>query len=117
MRFLVDENLPPDIVSTATDHDHQATWVRDVLPGATDAAILARLRATRETLVTRDVRFANLVVALSISDSSLGGVVLIREQRLAAIRKAWLRLLRSPRAMAGITVLTADRVRFRRRSP
>lgn len=114
MKLLVDENLPRDIVSTALDHDHEAVWVRDVMPGAPDAQILTRLRSDRETLVTRDVRFANLVAALSVVDSSMAGVVLIREQRLDRIRAAWLRFLASPQDKQGITVVTAERTRYRR---
>ena len=48
MKFLVDANLPCDIVTTAAERDHQAVWVRDVLPGAPDADILARLQRLRK---------------------------------------------------------------------
>ena len=114
MRFLVDENLPYDIVTTAIRHGHEATWVRDVLPGAPDAEVLARMRAQCEALVTRDVRFANLVATLSVVEASVTAVVLIREQRLEDIREAWPRLLSSLREFRGIAVVTRDGVRYRR---
>lgn len=114
MRFLVDENLPADIVSTAIQQGHTAAWVRDSLPGALDTEILVRSRSAREILVTRDIRFANLVATLSAVDASLAGVVLIREQRLGSIREAWLRFLLAPRELHGIAVVTARKTRYRR---
>lgn len=85
-----------------------------MLPGARDAEILARMRAEGEALVTRDVRFANLVATLSVVDASVTAVVLIREQRLEDIRRAWPRLLSSLREFRGIAVVTRDGVRYRR---
>jgi hypothetical protein len=60
----VDENPPFDVVMIALDRGHEATWVRKVLPGAPDGEVFARLGTRGETLVTRDVRFANFVAAL-----------------------------------------------------
>ena len=88
-------------------------WVRDVMPGTPDVEILKRLRSTGETLVTRDIRFANHVLEQIASGSPLGEVVLIREQRMADIRRAWQRFLEKPRAPKGIVVLTTQSIRFR----
>ena len=83
------------------------------MPAAPDTEILKRLHATGETLVTRDIRFANHVLEQMAAGSPLGGVVLIREQRMADIRQAWQRFLERPRAPRGIAVLTVESIRFR----
>ena len=114
MSFLIDENLPSDLTSLARTRGIEASSVRDVLPGAKDSIILDRLRETGEVLVTRDIRFANLVVLSAASGVTVGGVVLIREQGVEKIREAWNRFLAAPQEAVGITVLTAARSRFRR---
>jgi hypothetical protein len=59
------------------------------MPAAPDVEILKRLRSTGETLVTRDIRFANHVLEQMAAGTRLGGVVLIREQKMTDIRQAW----------------------------
>ena len=61
--FLVDENLPHQLVQRAHENGHEARWVRDIMPGAGDREILRELLRSEEHLVTRDVRFANTVFA------------------------------------------------------
>ena len=113
MKLLVDENLPFAIVELARTEGFEAVWVRDEMPAAPDVEILKRLRSTDETLVTRDIRFANHVLEQMAAGSHLGGVVLIREQRMADIRQAWRVFLERPRAPRGIAVLTTQSIRFR----
>jgi predicted nuclease of predicted toxin-antitoxin system len=113
VRLLVDENLPFAIVELARFQEIEAAWVRDEMPAAPDAEILKRLRSTGETLVTRDIRFANHVLEQMAAGSPLGGVVLIREQKMADIRQAWRDFLENPRAPRGIAVLTTGSIRFR----
>ena len=113
MKLLVDENLPLTIAELAKANGIDAAWVRDAMLGAPDVEILKRLRSTGETLVTRDIRFANHVLEQIASGSPLGGVVLIREQRMADIRQAWQNFLEKPRAPRGIVVLTKQSIRFR----
>lgn len=113
MKLLVDENLPFSIVELARDKEIEAVWVRNEMPAAPDVEILKRLQSTGETLVTRDLRFANHVLEQMAAGSPLGGVVLIREQRMADIRQAWRRFLENPRAPFGIAVLTTGSIRFR----
>ena len=78
MKLLVDENLPLAIVELAQSEGIDAFWVRDEMPAAPDIEILKRLRSTGETLVTRDIRFANHVLEQIATGSPLGGVVLVR---------------------------------------
>jgi predicted nuclease of predicted toxin-antitoxin system len=114
VRFLVDENLPAELIKAAQDKGIEAQWVRDVLPGAKDSVILERLRNEAEVLVTRDIRFANLVLNLMASGEDLAGVVLIREQRVEKMQKAWMRFLADPSEPRGLAVATENRIRYRR---
>lgn len=113
MRLLVDENLPFAIVELAGVQDIETVWVRDEMPAAPDVEILKRLHSTGETLVTRDIRFANHVLEQMAAGSTLGGVVLIREQKMTDIRQPWRNFLKAPRAPRGIAVLTTGSIRFR----
>ena len=113
MRLLVDENLPLAIAKLASQRGIPAVWVRDEMPAEADVKILDRLLSTGETLVTRDIRFANHVLEHMVAGSSLGGVILIREQRMADLLGAWLNFLENPRAPRGIAVVTTRGIRFR----
>jgi predicted nuclease of predicted toxin-antitoxin system len=59
VKLLVDENLPFAVVELARAEGIGVVWVRDEMPKAPDVEVLKRLRSTGETLVTRDIRFAN----------------------------------------------------------
>jgi predicted nuclease of predicted toxin-antitoxin system len=113
LKLLIDENLPIAIVQLARDHRIETYWVRDESPAAPDIDILSRLRSSGEILVTRDIRFANHVLEQIASGSPLGGVVLIREQRMADVLRAWDRWLNNPKAPRGIAVLTTRGARYR----
>jgi len=115
VRLLVDENLPEVIADMAREAGIASTWVRDVMPGAPDVEVLAHLTQSRETLVTRDVRFANHLFDRIAAGEKLSGVVLIRAQSMADTQKAWARFLDRPRQPAGIAVATMTGVRYRER--
>ena len=114
MRFLIDENLPGDLVGAAQESQHEARWSRDFAPAASDSMLLAVLEQTGEILVTRDVRFANLVLGLMASGVSLSGAVLIREDSVKAVRVAWRSFLVRGTEVKGLVVLTRDKIRIRR---
>ncbi len=114
MRFLVDENLPRSIAGAVEKTPFDATWVGEVLHGEPDGVIMERLRETGEVLVTRDVRFANMVAASMASSSDLGGVVLIREQNPGWMRRVWNSFLADPGKVDGLVVLTRKGVRRHR---
>ena len=76
--------------------------------------LLAVLEQTGEILVTRDVRFANLVLGLMASGVSLSGAVLIRENSVKAVRVAWRSFLVRGTEVKGLVVLTRDKIRIRR---
>jgi hypothetical protein len=73
-----------------------------------------RLRNNAEVLVTRDIRFANLILNLMASGEDLAGVVLIREHRAEKMHKAWMRFLAEPSEPRGLAVAAESRIRYRR---
>ena len=113
MRFLVCENLPGIIAELARQLGIPAVWVRDEMRSAPDVEILRRLKSTGETLVTRDIRFANHVLEQFAAGESLNGVILIREQKMRNLIDAWQSFLESPRVPHGIAVLTTRGARYR----
>jgi len=112
--FLVDENLPHQLVRRAHEHGHEARWVRDLMPGASDREIFAELLRSGEHLVTRDKRFANTVFARIGMEEALSGVVLIREERMRQIRAAWRRYVgRAEYPDQALVVLEVQQTRIR----
>lgn len=88
-RFLIDENLPHDLTEISRESGFRSRWVRDIEPGISDGEILRDVLASGETLVTRDIGFANMVFARMALDDPVAGVVLIKEERMHRIREAW----------------------------
>jgi predicted nuclease of predicted toxin-antitoxin system len=116
--FLVDENLPRQLIQRAREQGHEARWVRDIMPGASDREILGELLRSEEHLVTRDIRFANTVFARIGMEEELSGVVLIREERMKQIRAAWRRYMRRDEyPQQSLVVLEAQQTRIRRLPP
>ena len=66
-----------------------------------------------EILVTRDIKFANLIVDSMLLGSALSGTVLIREQSLEAIRDVWSEFLLNPIDIHGIVILRKGHTRYR----
>jgi predicted nuclease of predicted toxin-antitoxin system len=46
--FLMDENLPADLIKAAQDKGIEAQWVRNIMPGAKDSMILERKKMKRK---------------------------------------------------------------------
>ncbi len=112
MRFLIDENLPEILAQSAREKGHKSVWIRNIHPGLPDDEILTRLRSTGEILVTRDIRFANLVLALKTAGEKKLGVVLIREQKMELVQKVWNNFLSKPISFQGIVVIKEQRIRL-----
>jgi hypothetical protein len=113
VRYLIDENLPIDLVEFAQHQGVEAVWVRHALPAAKDSVILERLHELGEVLVTRDIGFANLVFRRMITGYPLAGAVLIREERMYAIREAWQRYLALKPPSKSLVVVTSKGARIR----
>ena len=58
--FLANENVPGDAVAAARKAGHDVTWIKEVLPGASDEAVLDRSVAEHRVLVTFDKDFGEL---------------------------------------------------------
>ena len=54
MRFMADENLPPQAIALLRDAGHDVTWVREVMPSASDDAVLARAMREDRIVITFD---------------------------------------------------------------
>ncbi len=74
---------------------------------------MERLLNSGEILVTRDIRFANMIGAFMATTSTLGGVILIREQDIVLIKKLWRSFLEDPDNIMGMIVLTKRGTRRR----
>ena len=67
-------------------------------------------------LVTRGLRFANLVLSLMALEETLPGVVLIRERRMRLMQAAWRRYLeQDPILENALVVAEQHQLRVRRR--
>lgn len=54
MRFMADENLPPQAVELLRDAGHDTAWVREIMPSASDDAVLARAMREDRIVITFD---------------------------------------------------------------
>ncbi|CAN5204148.1 hypothetical protein BH20ACT9_BH20ACT9_22690 [soil metagenome] len=118
MRFLVDENLSPQLAGALHGAGHDAVHVRDLgLAGGDDLAVLAAARADERVLISADTDFGGL---LARTRASLPSVILIRRlQGRRAADQVDLLLEHLPDAeedlVAGsVVAFDADRLRIRR---
>lgn len=61
MRFLADENVPGPAVAALRESGHDVLWIKEVSPGAEDAAVLDLAQWERRVVVTADTDFGELV--------------------------------------------------------
>ncbi len=76
MRILADENFPGLSVQELEKLGHDVLWVRTVMPGAGDDAILSRAQTEERLLVTLDKDFGELAFGRQLPADC--GVVLFR---------------------------------------
>jgi predicted nuclease of predicted toxin-antitoxin system len=88
--FLANENMPANAVRAAQTAGIDLIWVRDIMPGAKDDAVLAAAVADERVLVTFDKDFSEMDFNLGRTASP--GIVLLRPR------------LRSPAVVAAFTV-------------
>lgn len=122
MRFLIDANLPRSIVALVARLGHDVEFARDVgLAAAADADVVARAKAHRAALITRDMDFADIrryppeqysgLVVLRVADTLKAG-------EIAQIVERFLREPHFLSLLAGrLAIVEVDRVRFRPRLP
>lgn len=76
MRFLVDQNVPLDVVEGLRDEGHDVTWAQTTHPGADDEVLLETAQREDRILVTFDTDFGTLAFQRGLPASS--GVILFR---------------------------------------
>lgn len=76
MRFLANENVPLDAVSSLRQRGHDVAWVRIDTPGSQDEEILARAISEERVLITSDKDFGYLALCSRFPAKS--GVILFR---------------------------------------
>src|SRR4051794_21260515 len=74
--FLANENVPAGAVEAARRAGHDPAWVREVMPGADDDAVLARSLSEGRVLVTFDKDFGEM--AFRQGQRATHGVILMR---------------------------------------
>lgn len=82
MRFIVDECCPRSLIAALADAGHDASYVRDVLGGASDADIAAAASKQGRIIVTQDHDFGDLAVR---SIATPTGVILIQAADLLPV--------------------------------
>ncbi len=86
MRFLLDANMPRSAATLLRELGHEVEEVCVVLPpGATDAVVAARAKASQQIMVTRDFDFADIrnyppsgfpgIIVLALPDDAVASQV------------------------------------------
>lgn len=118
MRFLIDANLPRSIVALVAGLGHEVDFARDVgLAAAADVDVVARAKAYRAALITRDMDFADV---RRYPPEQYSGLVVLRVAdtlKAGEIAQIVERFLREPRFISQLSgrlaIVEVDRVRFR----
>lgn len=76
MRFLADENFSGPAVVALREAGHDVAWVRDAIPGANDADVLAAAVREKRILLTFDKEFGELAGGMVVPPEC--GVLLVR---------------------------------------
>jgi predicted nuclease of predicted toxin-antitoxin system len=88
VRWLADECVDAALVSRLRAAGHDASYVAEVAPGATDGYVLKRAHEEGRLLLTEDKDFGDMVFR---SRASVPGLVLLRLNAEDGFRK-WVRL-------------------------
>lgn len=75
-KFLANENVPAEAIDAARKAGHDVAWVREVMPGATDEAVLRFSLYEGRVLVTFDKNFGKM--AFGSGQKVSCGVILLR---------------------------------------
>ncbi|TAJ39454.1 MAG: hypothetical protein EPO55_12375 [Reyranella sp.] len=78
MRWLCDENIPRNLVQGLRRRGHDVVWIRETLPGITDAEVLGLAVRERRICLTFDKDFGELAAAAVLPPDC--GVLLLRVQ-------------------------------------
>ena len=76
MRIIAKENIMATVIGELRNRGHDVLWVKETMPKAEDAAILARAQAENRLVLTHDKDFGELAFRCGLPADS--GVLLIR---------------------------------------
>ncbi len=76
LQLLANENFPGPVVKSLRDFGHDVTSVKELMRGASDAAVLAEAQAQRRIVVTFDKDFGELAFRSGLPAER--GVILFR---------------------------------------
>lgn len=117
MKFLLDQNISPALVSLLANADHSAEHVRDLgMSEASDEEVLAAANSADAVLISSDTDFGEL---LAHSNAAEPSVILLRRQEgrraseIAALIVANLEAVSDDLTAGAFVVLDDDRVRIR----
>ena len=116
MRFLIDENLPHDLVQVLTEHGHDAHHALDNLkPGCLDDKLFDYAQKEERILVTCDLDFSDIRL---YPPGKHAGIVILRIEPQNALHfvevlKSFLRTTDVPSCAKAIVILENDSYRIR----
>jgi len=95
MRFLVDQNVPRDVVEGLREDGHDVIWAQTTHPGADDEVLLNRAQQEDRVVLTFDTDFGTLAFQRDLPASS--GIILFRLALVSppAVAEAVLKAIRS----------------------
>ena len=114
MRFLANENVPGPVVAALRERGHDVVWIKELMPGAEDPAVLALAQADQRVVVTSDTDFGELAFRSRLRAQC--GVVLIRLDWTEPVgdNEVIVAALTSRDSWSGLfAVVERDRVRLR----
>ncbi len=76
MRIIANENVMATVISAHRKRGHDVLWVKEAMPKAADAAVLARAQAEQRLVLTHDKDFGELAFRYGLPTTC--GVLLIR---------------------------------------
>lgn len=114
MRFLVDQNVPLDVVEGLRAEGHDVSWAQTDYPGADDEVLLEIAQNEERIVITFDTDFGTLAFHRNLPASS--GVVLFRLTLVSpmAVAEAVLETIRSREDWEGhFSVVDDTQIRMR----
>lgn len=114
MQFLVDQNVPLDVVKGLRGEGHDVTWAQTAYPGADDETLLKTAQEENRILLTFDTDFGTLAFDRGLPASS--GIILFRLTPVSptAVAETVLKTIRSREDWKGhLSVVDDTQIRMR----
>jgi len=114
MRFLVDQNVPRDVIDGLREDRHDVTWAQTAHPGADDEVLFRHAREENRLLLTFDTDFGTLAFNRDLPPPP--GILLFRLTLISpsAVAEAVRDVIRSRDDWAGhFSVIDDSQIRMR----